>query len=158
MGERTCPRPHMVPSQPQGSRSSRWDELDTPALPPQSLVHTHHTRQVRTFLKPESPRSPGGSSTFFIAGTSERRLTGAGLRRRGCALRTWPRRTARPPSRGRRSWLPDSATGLLSGRVRVKRRPRSGVPGSLLWGPPAGRVPPMPPEALAAADRPSVSL
>lgn len=48
---------------------------------------------------------------------------------------------ARPPSRGRRSPGSDSATGLLSGRVRVQAAAERGSR-KPAWGPPAGRVPP----------------
>lgn len=116
---------------------------------PESGPHSPPGRSEHSL--PASPRPPGGSSTFFIAETSQ--PTGAGFRRGGCALGTWPRRTPRPG-------LPRGAGAPRAPIERQRpgsyragsgcRRPRSGVPGS---PPGAPRPAPSPPDAACGSGR-----
>lgn len=111
------------------------------ALPPQSLVHTHHPAGPNILC--QSRPVPLEEARLSLSLRRAAAPTGAGLRRGGSALGTWPWRTPRPG-------LP---RGAGAPRARIERpgsyrarsgcrRPRSGVPGSPPGAPRPARSPP----------------
>ena len=112
------------------------------ALPPQSLVHTHHPAGPNILCR--SRPVPLEEARLSL---SLRRASGGSHRRGAQETRLCARNMAsedppaRPPSRGRRSPGSDRATGLLSGPVRVQAASEQGSR-KPAWGPRAGPVPP----------------
>ena len=143
--------PPAIPSQPQGSRSSRWMCWTRRPPTPESGPHSPPGRSEHPL--PASPRPPGGSPTFFIAETAS-----CGSRRRGVQE---PRLCAgNMASEDPRPGLPRGAGAPRApierqrpGSYRAgsgRRRPRSGVPGS---PPGAPRPAPSPPDAACGSGR-----
>ena len=145
MGEGTCPRPQSevllrshLSLRARGAPGGMYWTRRSPT--PESGPHSPPGRSEHSL--PESPRPPGGSSTFFIAETSGGSHRRGAQETRQCARNmALEDPSARPPSRGRRSPGSDRATGLLSGPVRVQAAAERGSR-KPAWGPPAGPVPP----------------